>query len=143
MFIGEYQLTVDDKGRVPVPARFRAYFADGAVVTRGLDRSLSLYTKSQWAEMAAKIAALPLTNPSARTFARLMLAGAMEAELDKQGRIIVPGYLREYAALDKAVVFAGLGDRVEIWDAPTWAAYQEKMLDESEMAAADLSNLGI
>lgn len=142
MFIGEYQLTIDDKGRAPVPARFRASFADGAVVTRGLDRSLFLYTKSQWAEMAAKIAALPLTSQSARNFSRLMLAGAVEVDLDRQGRFILPGYLREFAALDKAVTFAGVGDRVEIWDAPTWAAYQEQLLDSQE-SIDNLENLGI
>lgn len=142
MFIGEYQLTIDDKSRVPVPARFRAAFSDGAVVTRGLDRTLFLYTKEQWTQMAEKINALPLTSQAARNFSRLMLAGATEAELDKQGRMLLPSYLKDFAALDKAVVFAGLGDRVEIWDAPTWTAYQAKTLEDDQVNT-DIESLGI
>jgi len=126
MFIGEFRHTLDDKGRVSVPIKFRAGLAQGLVVTRGLDRSLFLYPKNEWGRLAEKLAALPLGKADTRAFARLMLAGAMEADIDASGRVMIPQYLREYAGLSKNVVITGLYDRLEVWDEDTWNVYREK-----------------
>ena len=123
MFIGEFHHSLDDKGRLSIPAKFRATLAEGAVVTRGLDKTLFLYQKSEWEKLAGKIAALPLGQSDTRAFARLMLAGALECEIDKAGRVVLPEYLRSYAALAKNVVITGLYDRLEIWDEDAWNAY--------------------
>ena len=143
MFIGEYHHSVDEKGRMSVPVKFRAALADGAVVTRGLDRSLFLYPKSEWQTLAEKLASLPLGQADTRAFARLMLAGAMEVEVDKSGRVLLPEYLRQYAALDKSVVVAGLYNRLEIWDEATWKAYSAKTESEGNAIAERLQNLGV
>lgn len=143
MFIGEYAHKLDEKGRVQVPVKFRSAFKDGAVITRGLDDSLFFYTKTEWQKIADKIAALPMSNASARSFSRLMLAGAMEAEIDKQGRMIIPSYLRDFAGIKKEVVFAGLMSRVEIWDETRWRRYQRKMESNVATIADDLSELGV
>lgn len=135
MFIGEFHHTLDDKGRLAIPVKFRADLAQGAVVTRGLDRSLFLYTKQAWEALAAKIAALPLGQADTRAFARLMLAGAMDVEVDKSGRVTVPEYLREYAGLTKDVVVTGLYDRLEIWDEAAWKDYSAK----TESAGNDIA----
>lgn len=123
MFIGEFQHTLDDKGRVAIPVKFRADLAAGAVVTRGLDHSLFLYPKAEWEKLAAKIAALSIGQADTRAFARLMLAGAMDVEVDRSGRVVIPEYLRAYASLLKEVVITGLYDRLEIWDRETWRSY--------------------
>ncbi len=108
MFLGEYHHTVDEKGRLAMPSKFRGTLATGVVVTRGLDRSLFVYPKAEWELVATKLAALPLGQADTRAFARLMLAGAMEVELDSSGRVNIPEYLRTYAGLTKDVVVAGL-----------------------------------
>jgi len=143
MFIGEYHHTVDDKGRLAIPIKFRAALAEGAVVTRGLDHSLFLYTKSEWEVLAAKLSALPIGQADTRAFARLMLAGAMEVEVDKSGRVNVPEYLRTYAGLTKDVVIAGLFNRMEIWDEATWKEYAEKTEQQGNDIAERLSGLGV
>src|SRR4030042_2474366 len=116
MFIGEYQHNLDDKGRLAIPAKFRAKLAKGAVVTKGLDNCLFLYTADEWEKLATKLAALPISKANTRAFSRLMLAGAMDVQLDKQGRIVLPEYLREYASLKKKIIVAGLYNRLEIWE---------------------------
>lgn len=143
MFIGEYQHSIDEKGRVQVPAKFRPALADGAVVTRGLDESLFLYTKAEWEKIAEKIAALPLSKASARSFSRLMLAGAMEVELDKQGRMMLPSYLRKFAGLGKGIIFAGLYTRIELWDEAKWRTYQSQMESTVPEITDDLNELGL
>jgi len=135
MFIGEFHHTLDEKGRLSIPVKFRATLAEGAVVTRGLDRSLFLYSKTEWETLAAKIAALPLGQADTRAFARLMLAGAMDVEVDKSGRVTVPEYLRQYAGLSKDVVVTGLYDRLEIWDQKAWEEYSTK----TEQAGNDIA----
>ena len=107
MFMGQYDHTVDDKGRVAIPARFRDRFADGLVVTRGLERCLLIYTAADWAALAERIATLPLTQSDARAFTRFLFSGAMDVQLDRQGRVVIPGYLREYAGIREDVVIAG------------------------------------
>ncbi len=143
MFIGEYQHSLDEKGRVQVPAKFRPALADGAVVTRGLDDSLFLYTKAEWLKIAERIAALPLSKASARSFARLMLAGAMEVEIDKQGRMMLPSYLRKFSGISKGIVFAGLYSRIELWDETKWRTYQTQMESTVPEITDDLNDLGL
>jgi len=143
MFIGEYHHTLDDKGRLAVPVKFRASLSEGAVITRGLDRSLFLYTRSEWEALATKLAALPMGQADTRAFARLMLAGAMEVEIDKSGRVNVPEYLRNYAGLSKDVVVAGLFNRVEIWDRATWKSYSARTEEQGNEIAERLNALGV
>jgi MraZ protein len=143
MFIGEYSLSMDNKGRVAVPAKFRASLGTGAVLTRGLDKSLFLYPKDQWEKIAGKLAALPISQSNSRAFARLMLAGAWDIEIDKQGRMVIPEYLRKFANITKKVVVAGLYDRLEIWDEEAWTAYKTSTERESSSIAEALGELGV
>lgn len=143
MFIGEYRHTLDDKGRLSVPIKFRDDVAHGLVITRGLDRSLFLYPKNEWERLAQKLAALPLGQADTRAFARLMLAGAMEAEFDGSGRIVIPPYLRAYAGLRKKVVLTGLMDRMEIWDEASWDTYRAATEANSDAIAERLGDRGV
>lgn len=143
MFIGEYNHTIDEKGRLAVPAKFRTELAKGAVVTKGLENCLFLYTKKDWQELAEKISKLPISQSSSRAFSRLMLAGAMEAELDKQGRIVLPDYLRKYAGLNKKAVVNGLYNRMEIWDEAVWEKYKTATEKDSGNIAETLGELGV
>ncbi len=143
MFIGEYQHNLDDKGRLAIPAKFRKDFAQGVVITRGLDNCLFLYSQSQWEELAPKLAALPFSQNASRVFSRLMLAGAMDMDLDIQGRVIIPEYLRQYAGIKKKVAIAGLYDRLEIWDATEWEKYKINAEKNSSEIAETLGALGV
>lgn len=143
MFIGEYSHNIDNKGRFAVPAKFRILLEDGAVVTKGLDNCLFLYTKKQWEIMAEKFSKLPVAQAKARAFARLMLAGAMQVEFDAQGRITVPEYLRKFAGLKKEVVVAGLYDRLEIWDKAEWNKYKLISEKDSNDIAESMGEMGI
>jgi MraZ protein len=143
MFIGEYTHSLDEKGRLSVPAKFRRGLTGGVVITRGLDSCLFVYPQHEWQELAQKLAALPLTQKHSRAFARLMLAGAWDAELDAQGRIMLPEYLRQYAALSKQVTVAGLYNRLELWDRATWQTYREATESESSAIAESMAELGI
>lgn len=135
MFIGEYFLTVDEKGRLSIPVKFRTQLSRGAVVTRGLDSALFLYTAKEWQVLAGKLASLPISKANTRAFSRLMLAGAMDVEMDSQGRIILPDYLRQFGGIKKKVVLAGLYNRLEIWDEGQWRKYQ----DSTEKGAGDIA----
>ncbi len=143
MFIGEHSHTLDEKGRLQMPARFRSAFAEGVVVTRGLDGCLFIYTMHEWEKLAEKLMNLPLSQSEARKFARLMLAGAMDAELDKQGRITVPGYLREFAQLGTHVVVAGLYNRLEVWNSKKWQEMQTETEKRSDEIAQGLMDFGV
>src|SRR3989344_4739931 len=138
MFIGEYTHSLDTKGRIALPAKFRSKLSDGAIITRGLDRSLFVFNKGDWEALAQKLIALPLSQSNSRAFARLMLAGAMEVEFDNQGRILIPEYLRKYASLKKQAVFAGLYNRIEIWDSESWRTYKTKTEASSDDIAEKL-----
>ena len=143
MFIGEYQHNLDSKGRLAIPAKFRDKLAGGAIITRGLDRCLFLFTSKEWEILAQKLIALPLAQSNSRAFVRLMLAGAMDVEIDKQGRILTPDYLRKYSGLRKQVAIAGLYNRIEIWDSEKWQEYKNKTEGSSDEIAEKLSELGI
>lgn len=143
MFIGEYQHNLDEKGRLQVPVKFRSKLSDGAVITRGLDSCLFLYTKEEWQKIAEKVSALPMSNPKARSFSRLLLAGAMEVEFDKIGRIIIPAFLRQYAGLKKSAILAGLWGKIEIWSEESWHEYQQNAEKQVEENISELEDLGI
>ena len=143
MFIGEYQHIVDEKGRLAVPLKFRKQLSKGAVVTRGLDKCLFIYDALEWQKLAEKLAALPLSQANARAFARLMLAGAMDVDVDKQGRVMLPEYLRQYAGLGKEVVVAGLYNRFEIWDRKVWSTYKAQTEKDSNEIAERMGTLGV
>ena len=141
---GEFRHTLDDRSRVAVPVRFRQRLGQGATLARWLDRCLGLFPQDEWEELAAKLRGLPITNPNAREFARFMSSGAVEVELDKQGRILVPSYLREYAGLvEGEVIVVGALNRLEIWSPAAWVPYRSKIEDEPEALAEHLADLGI
>ncbi|HEU4920715.1 MAG TPA: division/cell wall cluster transcriptional repressor MraZ [Candidatus Limnocylindrales bacterium] len=142
MFTGEYRHSVDGKGRLAVPSKFRAQLEGGAVVSRWLDECLAIHTRAGWDELAAKVATLPITDGSARLFSRFIFAGAVEATLDGQGRILVPGYLREMAGLEGEAVVVGSRDHAEIWAPARWDEYRRGLEDPDTLAAA-LQGLGI
>jgi len=143
MLLGEYRHNLDTKGRMAIPAKFRDKLASGAIITRGLDNCLFIFSRDEWQKLAEKLVALPLAQANSRAFARLMLSGASDAEIDAQGRILVPDYLREYAGLKKAVVITGLYNRAEIWDEAQWNRYKEKTEAASDEIAEKLGELGI
>lgn len=142
MFIGEYRHTIDDKGRLAIPAKFRSSLKK-AVVTRGLDACLFVYSMSEWKILAEKLANLPISQANSRAFARLMLAGAMDVDIDSQGRIVLPEYLRSYAGLGKQVVLAGLYNRIELWSEAAWEAYTQRAEKNSGDIAEQMLSLGI
>ena len=142
MFTGEYRHTVDEKGRIAVPAKFRAQLGAGAVVSRWLDACLAIHTTQGWESLAAKVAALPITDQNARRFQRLIFAGAAEVELDRQGRVLLPAYLREHIDLGTEAVVVGSRDHAEIWVPATWATYAQGLEDPDELAQA-FQGLGI
>ncbi|MBO5093766.1 MAG: division/cell wall cluster transcriptional repressor MraZ [Lachnospiraceae bacterium] len=143
MFMGEYNHTIDTKGRVIVPSKFRETLGEEFVVTKGLDGCLFVYDNNEWAVFEEKLKSLPITNKDARAFVRFFLAGAASVEVDKQGRILLPGSLRDFAELKKDIVLIGVGSRIEIWSKERWegAASFEDM-DEIAEHMADLG-LGI
>ena len=134
---------MDTKGRVAVPAKFRNQISSGAIITRGLDHCLFVFTEADWEALAQKIVALPLAQANSRAFARLMLSGASSVELDSQGRILIPDYLRKYAGLGKSVKVIGVYNRVEVWDEVAWQKYREKTESAGDEIAEKLGELGI
>ena len=142
MFTGEYRHSVDDKGRLAVPAKFRAQLGAGAVVSRWLDACLAIHTQTGWADLSAKVAALPITDTNARRFSRLIFAGAAEVELDRQGRILLPAFLRDAIGLGADAVVVGSRDHAEIWAPDAWATYAAQLDDADELAQA-FEGLGI
>ncbi|TCS84423.1 division/cell wall cluster transcriptional repressor MraZ [Tepidibacillus fermentans] len=126
MFMGEFQHNIDNKGRVIIPAKFREELGNTFVITRGLDQSLFVYPQSEWKQVEQKLKSLPFTKADARKFTRFFFSGAIECELDKQGRVMIPANLREYAELEKECVFIGVSNRVEIWSKKLWDSYYEE-----------------
>jgi transcriptional regulator MraZ len=143
MLLGEFQHNLDTKGRMAIPAKFREKLAVGAIITRGIDNCLFVFANAEWEELAKKLMALPLAQANSRAFVRLMLAGASDVELDHQGRILIPDYLRQYAGLKKEAVITGLYNRIEIWDEKSWQTYKTKTENSSEAIAEKLGELGI
>lgn len=141
MFMGEYNHTVDAKGRLIVPSKFREQLGDEFVVTKGLDGCLFVYENTEWKALEEKLHALPLTNANARKFSRFFLAGATSCEVDKQGRILLPAVLRDFAGIEKDAVLVGVGSRIEIWAKDRWL--EANSYDDMEEIAENMEGLGI
>ena len=141
MFMGEYNHTVDAKGRLIVPSKFREQLGDEFVVTKGLDGCLFVYENTEWKILEEKLKALPLTNANARKITRFFLAGACQCEVDKQGRILLPAVLRDFAGIDKDAVLVGVGSRIEIWSKDAWN--ESNTYDDMEEIAENMEGLGI
>ena len=141
MFMGEYNHTIDAKGRLIVPSKFREAFGDTFVVTKGLDGCLFVYDNEEWKLFEEKLRALPITNKEARQFVRFFLAGAAEVEVDKQGRILIPNVLREFAGLAKDVALVGVGSRIEIWSRERFE--DTAAFDDMDEIAEHMAELGL
>lgn len=143
MFIGEYRHTFDSKNRISLPAKFRKDLGRSVVVTRGLDKCLFVYTKSAWKREAEKIAQHSTGSAAGRGLARLMLAGASEADVDSAGRVLIPDYLRTFAGIDSKAVFAGVNDRVEVWNEKAWHKYTLDIERDADKFAEKLGDQGV
>ncbi len=142
MFLGEYAHTIDEKGRLTIPARFRGELAAGVVVTRGMDRCLTLYPMTEWNRLAKKVSELPVADRRARMLRRLVFGGAADVVPDKQGRVLIPPNLREYAKLDGEVIVTGLHTYIEVWNLESWGKEREDLEQEREQAT-EWAELGI
>lgn len=143
MFIGEYNHTIDSKGRLIVPSKFREALGDEFVVTKGLDGCLFVFPMEEWNIFTEKLRELPLTKKEARQFSRFFLAGAASCEVDKQGRILLPAVLREFANLDKDAVLVGVSSRIEIWSKSNWENISDVDVDDMDDIAEHMADLGI
>jgi len=143
MFIGEYRHGLDEKGRLTMPRKYRELLGKSFVITKGLDGCLFVYPNQEWQSLLNRIQALPLTNPSARAFVRILLAGACELELDRQGRFVIPQSLRQYASLERESVICGVGNRLEVWSAERWDQYVASASPSFGEIASEFVNLGI
>jgi MraZ protein len=143
MFLGEFKHSLDLKGRLAIPAKFRSGLSGGAVITRGLDKCLFVFPQKEWEVLAGKLMNLPLSQSGSRAFVRLMLSGASDVEFDTQGRILIPDSLRSYAGLLKKAVVTGLYNRIEVWDEEEWKKYKSKTESASDEIAEKLGQLGI
>ncbi len=141
MFLGRYAHALDAKGRLAIPARFREDLADGVVLTRGIDRCLSLYPMAAWLPLAEKVSALPITDPDARNFRRMVFAEAVDEVPDGQGRILLPPELRRYAEIDREAVVVGMNTYLEIWNPARWDGLTATVEDEGVTIAQRLADL--
>ena len=142
MFMGEYNHTIDAKGRLIVPVKFREILGDNFIVTKGLDGCLFVYPNDEWTRFEEKLKGLPLTNKNARQFTRIFLAGAAACEVDKQGRILLPQVLREFASLEKDVVLVGVASRIEIWSRERWDESMNTYDGDMDEVAENMESLG-
>lgn len=143
MLIGEYTHTIDSKKRVAIPSKLRREIGERAVLTRGLDNCLFLFSLKEWEALAEKLGKLPFGQKDTRGFVRLLLSGAVEVVADQLGRILIPDYLKSYALLGRKVVIAGLFNRLEIWDAGRWKIYKENIEKQSDQIAEKLGELRV
>ena len=143
MFLGEYQHNIDPKGRLIIPSKFRELLGEQFVLTKGLDGCLFVYPMEGWHELEDKLKSLPLTQKDARAFARIFFSGASEGELDKQGRVLLPPNLRQYAHITKETMIIGVGTRFEIWDLDTWQQYNQESDKSFEQLAELMGQYGL
>ena len=143
MLIGEYEHSLDAKGRLIMPAKLREDIGEKFIVTKGLDGCLFAYSKEEWNNFEEKLKTLPLTNKNARDFVRFFLSGAVECEIDKQGRFLIPNNLRTYAILEKEIIIIGVGTRIEIWNRENWKKYSSDENISADEIAENMTMLGI
>ena len=141
MLIGEYEHTLDAKGRISMPAKLRKDMGETFVVTKGLDGCLFAFSREEWMNFETKLKSLPLSDKNARNFVRFFLAGATECEIDKQGRFLIPANLRLSAKLEKDAVIIGVGTRLEIWNKEDWTAKDDEI--SADEIAENMTELGI
>lgn len=142
LLIGEHLHSLDEKKRISLPKQFRAALGKRVVMTRGLDNCLVVFPPAAWKKMADKLQGLSFVDAESRGFNRFMLSGAAEVEVDAAGRILIPDHQKEYAGLRKNVIFAGMSDRVEVWDAARWQAYKARIEKDTERMAQKLGEIG-
>lgn len=142
MLIGEYKHTLDDKKRISLPSKFRSQVGKKIVITRGLDGCLFLYPTKEWQKISEKLGSLGMGQASTRGFNRHMLSGAAEINVDSVGRILIPEHLRDFAKVKSKVVFAGVFNRIEIWNEKTWAEYINKVVKNADQMAEKLGEIG-
>lgn len=143
MFLGEYDHSMDDKGRLAIPARFREALGDGVIVTRGFERCLMGFPKAEWAKLSDRIDTLSLGQGEARNLRRLLFSGAADVMLDRQGRVLIPQNLREYAGLGEQVIVAGLNRHFEIWSRERWDEVLTSLDANGSMIAEQMAALGL
>ncbi len=143
MLIGEYEHSLDVKGRLILPAKIREDMGDKFIVTKGLDGCLFGFSQNEWTNFEEKLKTLPLTNKNARDFVRFFLSGATECEIDKQGRFLITSNLREYATLEKDAIIIGVGTRIEIWNREKWKSYNSDENNSADKIADNMKMLGI
>ena len=143
LLLGEYNHTIDEKSRVIVPSKFRDDLGSTFIVTRGFDKCLFAFSLAEWQNFEAGLRALPLSNENARKYVRYFTAGATECQIDKQGRVLIPNNLREYAGLKKELVITGVSTRAEIWDKETWDKYTSDENIDLDEIASHMSEFGI
>lgn len=143
MLIGEYEHSLDAKGRLIMPVKLRESIGEVVIITKGLDGCLFGFSKTEWTNFEEKLKSLPLTNKNARDFVRFFLSGAMECEIDGQGRFLIPSNLRNYAGFDKQVMVIGVGTRIEIWDRQEWESYSSSDNISADEIAENMTMLGI
>jgi len=143
MFLGEFNHTIDDKGRLTIPAKFRDELESGVVITRGLDGCLWAYGRSEWEALAEKIAKLPTTNPAARNFSRFVFSSAFDSIPDRQGRILLPQNLRDYASIQNETIVIGVKNKLEIWNPAKWSEVVTAVEQDTEAIVTQLQDLGI
>lgn len=143
MFLGEFEHTIDDKGRVAIPARFREELSEGLVLTRGFDQCLQAFPQHAWRPLAERISKMSMGSQEARNLRRLIFSGAAEVEVDRQGRILIPQNLREYAGLAEQVVIAGMDTYFELWSSERWNGVLEDLDNSASVIAQQLADLGI
>ena len=143
MLIGEYEHSLDVKGRLIMPAKLREDMGEKFIITKGLDGCLFGFSQTEWSNFEEKLKTLPLTNKNARDFVRFFLSGAIECEIDKQGRFLIAGNLREYANMEKDVVIIGVGTRLEIWNRDKWKNYTSDENISADEIAENMTMLGI
>ena len=140
MFIGEYHHTIDEKGRIIIPAKFREELGNNFIITRGIENCLFVYSEENWAKITNKLNSLPFTKKDARTFNRFFMSGATSVELDKQGRVNISKPLIDYASLIKDCVIIGTGDRLEVWSQESWESFFDSTKDSMSDIAENLFN---
>lgn len=143
MFIGEYHHAIDSKKRLSLPVKFRKDLGEKVIITKGFEKCLVVHTLKEWEEISNKLGSLPVSQFEARAYARIVLGGAIEAEIDKLGRVLLPDYLLKYADLKRKAIICGLSNRIEIWDEEKWNSYRKKIEKDLGDFGEKLKDLGI